>query len=369
MNDIDESIVVALRDRADGGVRVEDLLAGARHRGQRRRLVRRTAAAAGAGAMALAVIGAVAVLPRNSGTPAPGVAADRSVVTVPAGRPPVAEGAPALGQGGIAGKDGLFHLDHTGSEETYATWESGSGWELMRAGTPPVAPDQFGLDYVAAIGVSAADLNTALAETGDELTKNPTTTELTIGKKPATFVWSGMRPADGARWGYIRWQPVAGTWALVFSSFAADPGTNGDTDLAQLLEFVGQVRFDRVYRCAVNFRTTWVPSKTTATSCEFVGGDQPWARVSLSSGAATYSVDVGMAEATAAKPVRPNTTYAGQPMEYTDAGRVRRVVGDRVVTLDPANGTLAKNDALRLAAGIQPVTAPEPAEWPADPMR
>jgi hypothetical protein len=128
------------------------------------------------------------------------------------------------------------------------------------------------------------------------------------------------------------------------------------------------VRFDRVYRCAVNFRIAWVPAGARVTSCVFNGGDRPTARVQLRSGGSSFSVSAGPASATAAKPVNPNTTYAGTPMEYTDAGRVRRVAGNQVVTVDQGDVPLAKDDALRLAAGVQPVTTPDPASWPADPL-
>ncbi|GAA2608038.1 hypothetical protein [Paractinoplanes durhamensis] len=356
MNRTDESIMVALQDRADGGVHVEDLLAGALQRGQRRRLVRRTLAGSAAGVLAVAVIGAVAVFPR--GGPADVAPAADPPPVSPAGRPPLADGAPALGEGGTAGQNGLFHLDHEGT--TNATWRSGAGWELMQTSGSSVVHT--------AIGDSTANLDKALAATGMELTPNPTSTPLIVDGKAATLVWSGMNPADGARWGYLRWQPVTGTWALVFTSFAADPGTNAATDRAKLLALTEQARFDQVYRCAVNFRLTWVPAATAITSCEFVGGAQPWARVHLSTGRATYSVNVTAAAATAAKPVNPNTDYSGTPLEYTDAGRVRRVAGAQVVTVDQGDVLLAKNDALHLAAAVQPVTATDPAGWPADPL-
>jgi hypothetical protein len=194
-------------------------------------------------------------------------------------------------------------------------------------------------------------------------------TPLTVAGRPATFAWSGMYPADGARWGYIRWQPVAGTWAQVFDSFADDPGTNGETDKAQLLDAVAAVRFDRVYRCAVNFRLTWMPPNATVTSCVFNGGERPSATVHLSSGAASFLVSVTSGPGLNVKPVRPNSDYSGTPMEYSDAGRVRLLAGDRMVTVEQLDVQLARSDALHLAAAVEPITTTDPAGWPSDPLR
>ena len=55
MNRVDESIVNSLQHRAQGSVRVEDLLDGARRRGTRRRTVGRALTGAGLGALSLAL--------------------------------------------------------------------------------------------------------------------------------------------------------------------------------------------------------------------------------------------------------------------------------------------------------------------------
>jgi len=368
MNHVDESITAAMRDRATGPVHVEELLGSARSRGQRRRTVQRTLAAAGVGAAILAVLGAVAVLPLGgggsgadgnapagvAGPPGSGTAAATPYDGV---RPPAATGAPALGQGGRPGQDHNFHLDVTEAKPQNISWRSGPTWEYINTET---AAGHF----IASIGDSEASLDLARAADGSELYGTPTIRHPTVDGKPATYATSGL-PGE-ARWAYLRWQPIPGVWAQVLTSFASDPGKNIDTDEAGIIEMARLLRFDRVYRCAVNFTLGWTPPGTAVASCGFNGGPGPSSRVYLTTGAARYSIFVYPAAASAAKPVQPNAEYAGTAMELRE-GRVRRIAGDWEVMLDP-QVPLADNDALRLAAGVQPVEAPYPAGWPGVPL-
>ncbi|MFI5915816.1 hypothetical protein [Dactylosporangium sp. NPDC051541] len=358
--------MTALHDRADGDVHVEELLDGARQRGQRRRTVRRTLVGAGAGALALAVVGAVAVLPLRGGDKGgPAQVGEPPPSTAPAAwpgglRPPVATGAPVLGQGGQPGHGG-FHLDVTGTEPSGILWRSGDDWELLDVSTPADGA------YWASIGVSEASLDKAHDADGSELHGNPSTRPVTVGGKPAKFVTSGLHPEDGARWGYLRWQPVPGTWAQILRGFPDNPGTNVDTDQAKILEMATWLRFDRVYRCVVNFTVTWTPPATAVTACGFSGGANPAARTYFKAGDSEFSILVQSAALTAVKPIQPNVEYGGVAMEYRE-GRVSRLAGDLLITLDPHTAALlGQQDALRLVAGVQPVPNSDPAAWPADP--
>jgi hypothetical protein len=369
MNRVDESIVNSLRDRAEGSVRVEDLLEGARRRGVRRRGVRRAFTGAGVGALALAVAGVVTVLPLDAGGPAgtDGVGAASAGVSAepgPPGRPPVAAGSPALGQGGRPG-GGLFHLDvkAPAPERGGFSWRSGTGWEHLHfSGGPDTAGASNG--FIASIGDSEASLDAAQQASGDELHGPEAPVPATVDGKPATFTSSGMN-AEDARWGYVRWQPVPGVWAQLFASFSPT-GTNLDTDLATLVRGTQEVRFDRVYRCAVNFTLSWVPAGATVTGCQFSGGQRPMARSFLTVGGRKFSIFV--TSVSGEKPVNTNAEYAGIPLEYGES-RVRRVAGDREISVDQETEPLTREDALRLAASVEPIAGTDPADWPAGPLR
>lgn len=374
MNRIDESIVVSLQDRAEGPVQVEDLLGGARRRGKRRQVVRRTLTGVGVGAMALAVAGAVAILPLNAGgTGGPGGAPDTDGVGAattgtPAepgepGRPPTVADSPALDKGGKPG-GGLFHLDLAGpaADPAGLYWRSGQGWEQLSFPSGADSPGANG--FRAAIGDSEAHVDTAQASFGDELHGAQAPQPVTFDGKPATFTSSGMNAIE-ARWGYLRWQPVPGVWAQVFSSFSPT-GTNVDSDLAALMRAAKTLRFDRVYRCAVNFTIGWVPPGATVVGCSFAGGPKPGARSYLTLGDKKFSVFV--ASASTEKPVRADTEYAGVPMEYRES-RVRRAIGDREVSVDQETDPLTRDDALHLTSSVEPVAAQNPADWPASPVR
>lgn len=361
MNRVDETIKTTMRDRAEGSVHVEELLDGARRRGTRRRTVRRALAVAGVGAMAIVVAGAVTTLPLKSGRSADTGAptAGNVVAQGEPGRPPVAAGSPALGDGGKPG-GGLFHLDVTSPAPDRGgfSWRSGAGWEQLEFSTGS------GDGFRAAIGDSEATLDTAQKAFGDELPGAEAPQPTTVDGKPATFISSGT-DAQEARWGYVRWQPFPGVWAQLFSTF--DPtGGSLDTDRDTLVKATRELRFDRVYRCAVNFTVTWVPAGATVTGCAFSGGTRPMARSYLTLADKKFSIFV--TKVSTEKPVRANTEYAGIALEYQES-RVRRAVGDREVSIDQETDPLVRDDALRLAASVEPIASQNPADWPATPLR
>ncbi|MFD0584024.1 hypothetical protein [Dactylosporangium darangshiense] len=71
MSDLEPVFMTALRDRADGDVRVEPLLDGARRRGVRHRRNRRLAAIGGSVGAVAAVLAATLLVPTGGGTPRP----------------------------------------------------------------------------------------------------------------------------------------------------------------------------------------------------------------------------------------------------------------------------------------------------------
>ena len=222
MSEIDESVLVAIRERADGGVHVEDLLAGARKRGTRRRRVRHTLLGAGAAAAVLAIVGVVAIVPSGGAepgyqvgasggpekaTPTPSPTAQLSKLSEV--RPPVASTAVPVSGGGQVGADPrLLHLDVTDPDATSLRWQSGAGFESLDVSRTDSWNNSFN-EYHIFLGSSESALDAARASGREALPGQPTTEQITVNGKPATLTLSGAMP-ESNRYAMLRWQQAPG---------------------------------------------------------------------------------------------------------------------------------------------------------------
>jgi hypothetical protein len=167
--------------------------------------------------------------------------------------------------------------------------------------------------------------------------------------------------ADGA--GQLRWQPLPGVWAEVQAS----------GDEAQLVKLASGVRFDRVLRCVVPFRLSWVPAGSTVDSCSVLFSSD---RVT---GSATIRVPNGGYVTVSAEPDGKtragNTVIGGRPAlvrEYP--GDAKALIfqididwADHVVDL-LAEGRYDKSVVLQVAQGYREITGADPAAWLANPL-
>jgi hypothetical protein len=379
MNDIDEAVLTAMRVRGDGEVEVEELLRGARHRGMRRRRLRTAMTGAGIGVAVVAVVAGTSVVvpglrsgPSGNGGPVGGPA-EVGVSTPPGdgtsdrSRPPVAAGEAALGSGGALGA-GLFHLDVTDPAAGSMRWRNGPGWELLSVSRPDDDAARYTV-YELMLADSDANLAAADAAENDPFPGRSTSEEATVGGLPATLTL-GQGPTEPVPWAILRWQPAAGVRAQLQMAFRADPAAGADVYRTAILDLAALVRFDRVFRCAVSFRLPSVPAGTEVTGCGFgVFGTTPVSTsVWLAAAGSRFSVSAWAGRDTA-KPVTPNVEMSGQPMEYA-AGRVRRVVGDQVVALEPGiSDSLPQEYALQIVSGCVLVPSSDPSAWPSNPVR
>lgn len=389
MSHIDDSILRAIRHRADGGVHVERLLDGARRKGVRRRRIRRTAQATGVAAAVLAV--AIAALPLSAaegpgrpgdgqlgasvpGSPDAGKARpEPSASTDPsplAGiRPPVATGAKPLTGGGSAGADRLLHLDVTDPDVNGLRWRSGPNWESLSVTRAHSSPNAFN-QYEILVGASEAALAEANAAEGEALPGTPTTEELTVNGRPAKLARGG----DATRYATLQWQPAAGVWAQLLVIFGDVPAGTAATDRAGVLEIAEWTRFDRVYRCPARFRLAWSPAGTEQVSCALALISRDTGIEAGSGGRfrttnATFDIEVGRDEtAGAANAVRPNVTVSGRAIE-AHGGAARHVRDGLMLELTSGTPSIGQDVAARVVAGIEPVTSTDLGTWPNDPLR
>jgi hypothetical protein len=142
-------------------------------------------------------------------------------------------------------------------------------------------------------------------------------------------------------------------------------------DRNQALAVAHDVRFDRVYRCAVPFRLTGAPPGAKVTTCNlsFLGSAVlASATVRISDWHVTASLMPGTV-------TDPNETLGGHPAHVTeqrgDGGskimEIRVDLGGQVADFT-AEGTYDPAVVRSLAAGFAPAGGPGTADWPASPL-
>ncbi|GAB4103026.1 hypothetical protein AB0C50_15640 [Micromonospora taraxaci] len=251
MTDLDERIVLTLREHAEGPVDGGRLLVGAVRRGRTR--VRRRRVAAGATLSVVALIGAgVAVgpmgrLPGLGHTVTPGLAE-----TTVAFLPPLVDGAPsAAARPDQIGKDpALLHIGLAPGGPRFLEWNVGGGKETAK------------------IDVGGRTVTVEL--TSADVLRFPGAWNMPPLEGPTANLYDGtvvraVGPDDVPIWRRY-WQPAPGVYAG-----ASVPGT----DEGPLHEAAAALRLDRAYRCSGPLRLTDLPAGAEVATCASVVGTFP----------------------------------------------------------------------------------------------
>jgi hypothetical protein len=350
MTRLEEGIVTALRERAEGEVDVRGLIDAATARGVRRLRARRRIRAAGGGLVALAVAGGLLVTsvrwegPHGHGTSAAGTTSVASATTpspTPTAfpdlpRPPlVSQRTPTSVLNKVIGREhNAFHLDLRAvpGPVTQAQWSSFQGWErlIVEAGS---------YEITAEVG-DVANLDGPLSAQ----------TQVRFGGDVAL-----LSQANGMA--QLRWQPALGLWAVV--------SVNGTAATVQ--QVAGALRLDLAYRCGVPFRLPAAEKETLLQGCTLTVnplGTEPTVTLGTSWWALTVMLSRGE--------ITPNATVGGYGAEVTehtgDGGRqileIDLAVGDGQTARFTAEGKYVKEQIMALVAGYRQV-APydQPETW------
>jgi len=267
MTDLDDGITSVLRERAEGHVDADLMLARVVARGRTRKVRRRAVAGVSLGLVLLAPLGLAGVSDGLGDMRWPG--AGRAAVTPPA--PPPAGGVPgAAVRPDLVGTDpGLLHFGVDPAAAQYLSWRSAAGVESIRLKLP--GGGQVAVD----VGRSAEAVETAVHDgvphTSTRVTEQsfagPTGTLEKAPPGGAADVGGVPQGAGVGQPGWIlRWQPVAGLWARA----AAFGPTDGDVRAAMAV-----LRFDRARRCAAPFRLDALPAGARVTTCGVTVADFP----------------------------------------------------------------------------------------------
>ncbi|WP_433222312.1 hypothetical protein ACQP00_23120 [Dactylosporangium sp. CS-047395] len=363
MSDMDPVFSIALRERADGDVRVEALLDGARRRGARHRRNRRLMAGVGAAIAVVAVLGATTLLPNGHGTPVPiGSAppsaapsqAESAVAEKP--RPPVAAGLEPLTSGGTVGEGRQIHLDTTDPAPFLLEWSSGAGLESMRA-IRGGGISEFGYSgYNVIVASTPQKLEDAAASQLAQLPGRPTLEPLHVGTADGSLRWT-------KDWAALAWPARPDVWAFAWVKFhdsVPDPKPAIDAADARgaMLEVAHAIRYDRVLRCTASFHLTWAPAGTRTTGCAL------WWGWTAGDATMTFTVPGGGAfrVSDAGPDFQPNTTYNGRPVQDGADGS-STVVDGKAFLVEPGDSAITKDQRLRILTGVRPGPATD------DPLR
>ncbi|MFC8617000.1 hypothetical protein ACFT9M_11350 [Micromonospora purpureochromogenes] len=241
MTDLDQAIVSALRDRAEGAVDTRLLTARAVAGGQARRRRRRMAAGAALGLTAVLSVG-VAAGPPESGSPPPAAAPVRLVVA-----PPRVDGiAGAATRPDLVGADPkVLHFGVDPARGRYLGWAVAEGVESVR----------IDVGSGRTVSVDLARSSSALSERpmeGLEVGLRELATEAAFDGRTVTV-------ADGSRQVRVRhWQPSRGLYARAVVI---------DGPQAELLVAADALRWDEPRRCTAPIQLTTLPPGAAVASC------------------------------------------------------------------------------------------------------
>jgi hypothetical protein len=347
-------ISAALRERADGDIHIERLLAAV-HAGARRRRRRRVAGTACAvvAAVAVAAAGGV-VVSGTGGAPVRPAASPAPPGEIP--RPPVLEGVPVASFTPTAlGSDPtLFHLDVTGlASWSGLSWSSRPGYEELRI----TSAEEGG------------ELSIEASQSRDKLSAlTGETTRTEVNGLPAELVRTTRPTGNTSPWGAygVRWEPVPGVWAQVLVAF--------DRDAA--LRVAGRVRLDRTSRCALPFRFSGLDDRVRVIKCEtsFSGG-RTMGAVWLAVGEAEAEYYVAVAPP-AANPTAPTETIGGRAVAVLPGGagpggfpQIEYAFDGGLAIFCPFYTTIDDPFLRSLVPAFVPVSDPDPQTWPRSPLR
>ncbi|MDG4841272.1 hypothetical protein O7631_32540 [Micromonospora sp. WMMD967] len=296
MTDLDERIVLTLREHAEGPVDGDRLLVCAVRRGRTR--VRRRRVTAGATLSVVALLGAgVAVgpmgrLPGLGHTVTPGLA-EPTVAFLP----PSVDGAPgAAARPDRIGRDpALLHIGLAPGGPRFLEWNVGGGKETAKidVGGRTVTVELTSADVLRSVGAwNMPPLDGPTANLYD-----------------GTVV-RAVGPDDVPIWRRY-WQPAPGVYAG-----ASVPGT----DEGPLHEAAAALRLDRAYRCAGPLRLTDLPAGAEVATCSSVVGTYPASYAVVLSVRDDrdrgVSVELQYARTTLVEKAPANRTIGGRPAYY-----------------------------------------------------
>lgn len=361
MSEIDESVLAAMRQRAERPVDVETLLVKSRRSGIRRRRVRLgLGAGVVAAAMAAATFGVGAVLP-GAKPPTTEIGVEPSAspsAAAPSTAPAPADGLARLPSAAAPGAGAnLLRLDVADPQVRSLIWVSGPGWELLEVGRKEGWSGAY-QSYHVAWGETAIDLNRVLS---DVVTagRPPVTEQISVGGASATLRLIGDG-RDESRHAVVTLQ-LAGGWYAVIVSFLKAARYDADADRTAAVRAAGWLRTDLTYRCQVDFRLAWIPPGSKIAGCHYAVAESFLVRgLVLRDG--TKSVRIYTTAASLLAPYVPNA-FAGDKRVVVNGASVRYAYGERGVDLEPGPEPFPAQDVLRIAAGFSP------AELNDDPLR
>ncbi|MBT8225161.1 MAG: hypothetical protein HKP61_12885 [Dactylosporangium sp.] len=411
MTEFEDAIATALADRADGDVRMDTLLTGARERGvryrQRRRVVRVWAASVTA---VLLAAGVATGLRWGSG---PGPDRTAPVADSPSPSPsPAATAFPATDPTAaklttprqIGTKPFLFHLDLaeiTGSTlGTITKMSRMSG--LAGISEMPELADMSGVPEL-------IDMHRTPSETLEaEFTEPGGATghfqiELTALKMNLLHQSNGVDPrermVDGRPValsvadptadhvdpvGLLRWQPASGMWAQIALDAAA-PGDTATKVEERLIAIMRNVRFDAVDRCTTGFWLPQMPRNVTMVGCtQTIVPDAPVStpvNSSVTLQAGIHRLSIGVAVSSDA-PIASSGEmtfhgHSGTAEEHALAGTTRyldiqaRYGTEHVARLTGsiAYDVIDKDSLIAIVGNLELASWADPASWPSSPLR
>jgi hypothetical protein len=346
-----DMISSTLRDRADGDIHIELLLAAV-HTGVRRRRRRGLAAAACAVVTAAALTAAGGVTFFRTHEAPPGVAESADIP-----RPPLVEDAPvATFTPTVIGSDPtLFHLDVTGLDDwANLAWSSRTGLEDLRG---------FSADAGGEFLVEVAQERDRLSGQAGEI-GYATVNGLAAEAVRVTTQAPGVPNSPNGR-SALRWEAVPGVWVQVVVPAGLDVA----------MRIAERVRLDRTFRCAVPFRLTGLDTKVRVVKCDtWFFGATALGGVYLNNGPQNYEnyteyyVAVGKPDTA---PV-PNETIGGRAVtSEAPAGSSPRILYpyDGGVGYFYSFFTTLDDPFLRsLVPAFQPVKDTDPRGWPRSPL-
>jgi hypothetical protein len=347
-------ISAALRERADGDIHIERLLAAV-HAGARRRRRRRVAVTACAvvAAVAVAAAGSVAVS-RTGGAPVRPAASASPGSPGEIPRPPVLEGVPVASftPTALGADPTLFHLDITGlAASTGLSWSSRPGYEELRATSAEEGGEVI---------IEASQSRDRLTGLADE------TSPTEVNGLPAELARTTTTGGAAPRGGYaVRWEPVPGVWAQVVVAF----------DPEAAVRIAERVRLDRTLRCALPFRFSGLGDRVRVIKCEtsFSGG-RTYGAVWLAVGdaQAEYYVTVWPP---VTNPNPPTETIGGRAVAVLpgSAGpggfpQIEYVFDGGLAVFCPFYTTVDDPFLRSLVPAFVPVVDPDPGTWPRSPL-
>ena len=336
MGEFDESVRVALRERAEGAVLVEELLAGARRRGVWRRRFRHALLGCGtASAVTVAVLLAAFVI------------APPSAIEMAEG-----EGGSALPRPPVAGpgEGNLLRLDTADPDANRLEWATDSfDKQLLHVGR---ARSLQGFhQYLVMLGRSEPDLESLDPLHRDAVTARLHSERVMIGARYG-MLW--LTPD----WALLRWQRGDGGWLGVSITFEKAAERKQGADRAAVIQVAQWVRSNVAYRCVADFRLNWTPPGSHLIGCQLsiMPGYRRYGQRFAADNGITFLAYTEPGNKT--EPAEVYSSAAGQTAALS-LGVARYPFGVRVLAVEAAP-ILSPEDSLRIVFAFTPLDDPIP---------